>query len=128
MILIVEDHEDTRLALARLLRQEGYEVIAVCDGADAIRYLGENAPPRLVLLDWMMPHIAGGQVLRSIRRDARLAAVPVIVYTAAPTARTEKEAMAAGATSFIPKGTDWEAVSLAVARFMGGERKVIEKP
>ena len=78
-ILIIEDEQHIRLAMADALRGEGFEVLEAADGVT-----GESMALRvgadLVLLDLMLPGKDGFQILRSLRED-RLA-VPVIVLTA----------------------------------------------
>jgi CheY-like chemotaxis protein len=82
-ILIVEDDPATRLSLALLLSAEGYIVDEAADGGAALvrSYLGP--PPRLVILDLQMPGMDGWQFLAARHREPALAAVPVLVLTAA---------------------------------------------
>jgi two-component system response regulator RegX3 len=77
-ILVVEDEESYREALLAGLGKEGYEVELAADGIDALRRFSED-PPDLVLLDLMLPGLAGTEVCRRMRR---IAPVPVIMVTA----------------------------------------------
>ncbi len=81
-VLVVEDDEAERMALARVLRDAGFSVGLAEDGEQALLTLEHNTPPALVLLDLMMPRVNGWQVLRAMERTARLADIPVIVLTA----------------------------------------------
>jgi len=81
-LLVVDDSEDNRYTLTRLLEREGYgDVTTADDGRAALARLRERAFD-LVLLDIMMPEVNGYQVLEAMRADAGLRRVPVIVVTA----------------------------------------------
>jgi CheY-like chemotaxis protein len=82
-VLIVEDNDATREALALLLQTAGYTTAEVEDGREALAYLRSHERPRLVLLDLMMPVMDGWEFLRERRRDPALTAVPVVLFTAA---------------------------------------------
>src|SRR5262245_2301577 len=77
-ILLVEDEPQLRRLIARELEAAGYEVHHAADGAAALRLLAE-APPELVVLDWMLPGLDGLAVLRRLREGS---AVPVLMLTA----------------------------------------------
>jgi CheY-like chemotaxis protein len=81
-VLVVEDDEAERMALAHVLRDGGFSVALAEDGEQALLILEHHAPPALVLLDLIMPRVTGWQVLRTMERTARLADIPVIVLTA----------------------------------------------
>ena len=80
-ILIVEDEEELNELLAYNLRKLGYEVQQSFDGIDALALL-EASPPDLLLLDIMLPGQDGWSVCRALERDARMHALPVIIFTA----------------------------------------------
>jgi CheY-like chemotaxis protein len=81
-VLVVDDDEAERTALASVLREVGFEVALAEDGEQALLALEHRAPPALVLLDLMMPGVNGWQVLEAMERNAGLADIPVIVLTA----------------------------------------------
>ena len=78
-ILIVEDEENLRMALADALSAEGYEVLEAADGETGLA-LALREGPDVVLLDLMLPGRDGFSVLRALRED-RLTA-PVLVLSA----------------------------------------------
>jgi CheY-like chemotaxis protein len=82
-ILVVEDDLDIRETVTEILREEGYAVDAVGDGLEALDYLRRNPPPRLVLLDLMMPGMNGEDLVRVLRGSPALADIPVAVVSAA---------------------------------------------
>src|SRR5262245_25715820 len=79
-IALVEDNPDNQL-LIRVMLQDSYEVTAYETGAAALAGLRAEKPD-LVLLDISLPEMDGTQVLRSIRSDPALQALPVIALTA----------------------------------------------
>ena len=78
-VLVVEDNLDLADSLALYLSLRGLASAVAADGAAALEYLGRHEPPRLVVLDLMMPVLDGWGFLRQRRRDPALAAVPVLV-------------------------------------------------
>jgi CheY-like chemotaxis protein len=78
-VLLVEDDDFCRQALARLLEADGLAVAQAADGREALRLLREGPPPRLVLLDLVLPHVDGWQVAEALDRGPWL---PVIVVSA----------------------------------------------
>ncbi len=66
-ILIAEDDFTSRNILAALLRKSGYDVIATCNGTEALAKMQKTDAPKLVILDWMMPELDGLEVCSRIR-------------------------------------------------------------
>ena len=79
-ILLIEDTPIIREPLARLLKDEGFQVLAAGDGADAMIHL-ETQVVDLILLDVMMPHMNGLTFLERVRADDKLRHIPVIAVT-----------------------------------------------
>jgi CheY-like chemotaxis protein len=82
-VLVVDDDEAIRAAVSELLRDEGYEVECAATGAQALEALQES--PELfgvVVLDLMMPEMNGWELLDTLRADASLQRVPVIILSA----------------------------------------------
>src|SRR5687768_603573 len=88
VILIVEDDRATREGLVQLLELEGYDAVAVRDGAEALRLLeDEGLIPCIILLDLMMPVVDGWEFRKRQLRNEAIASIPVVVLTADPSAR-----------------------------------------
>ncbi len=98
-ILIVEDDENARVLLTRVLERHGLGVIEAVDAASALRRLF-SARPDLVLLDLQLPDLSGSALLERIRE---LTDVPVIVVTAENDESTCVTSLRAGADDFISK-------------------------
>lgn len=82
-IMIVDDDKEIRETLVDLLTQEGFEVVEASDGVDALDRLSKGAHPNLILLDLMMPKMDGWKFHGEIQKDSKLAAIPIVVMTAA---------------------------------------------
>lgn len=103
-ILVVEDEYALAEALHDLLVDAGFAALTAHDGARALELLRAADPrPDLCLSDVMMPGLSGLELLRAIRNDPALAALPVVLMSAAPVA---DRATAEGATAFIGKPFD----------------------
>lgn len=98
-ILLVEDDERTRLAIAANLEGHGYGVRAAADGEEAM-VLWELRRPDLILLDLGLPGIDGLGVLRRVRRDATTS---VIVLSARGEEKDKVEALDTGADDYLVK-------------------------
>jgi CheY-like chemotaxis protein len=89
LVLVIDDEEEVRDGLERLLRGWGYRVAACPDGAEALEFLHRGARPDLILLDLTMPRLDGYEFRRRQRADAELRHIPVVVLTALPEPRVE---------------------------------------
>ena len=114
-ILIVDDEANLRKTLAEILRGKGYEIFEAGDGAEAIDLVGRILPD-LIFTDWKMPKLGGEEVLRHVRSDPHLAAIPVIVITAFGSSHNAIEAVRLGAYDFVVKPFDLEEISMTVER------------
>src|SRR6059058_6435804 len=81
-VLIVEDNSDVRRLYAIGLNQRGYEVKLAANGAEAVERISSEKPD-VVLLDWLMPLMDGGEVLRKLSENGNRS-VPVIVISGQP--------------------------------------------
>jgi CheY-like chemotaxis protein len=85
-VLLVEDDDFGREALAQILEATGYGVARAADGGEALRRLREALLPGLILLGLRRPLLGGWQFCARQQRDPRLAGIPVIVVSAADAA------------------------------------------
>lgn len=82
-VLLVEDDDDARDALAALLEQEDYRVLQAPNGAEALKLLeAEPGQCQLILLDLMMPIMNGWDFRKLQKRRAALADIPVVLMSA----------------------------------------------
>jgi CheY-like chemotaxis protein len=82
-VLIVDDDMDLSLALACLLEDSGLVVTWVPGGHEALRYLKGHRPPRVMVVDLMMPGVSGRALCEAIATDERWRSVHLLVFTAA---------------------------------------------
>jgi len=81
-VLIVEDNSDVRRLYAIGLNQRGFEVKLAANGAEAVERIDAERPD-VILLDWLMPLMDGGEVLRKLS-DNGSASIPIIVISGQP--------------------------------------------
>lgn len=79
-LLLVEDSKFLRLATERALARAGYEVSTAVDGEQALEVAREKMPD-VILLDMLLPKIAGPEVLRALKKDPATAGIAVVVLT-----------------------------------------------
>lgn len=106
----MEDEEATRALLAAILSDDGYEVVTVADGNEALRSAAELRPD-LVLLDCALPGSRGVDVARRLRQDSDL---PIIFVTGADSTEDIREGFRVGADDYIVKPFDSEELSWRV--------------
>jgi DNA-binding response OmpR family regulator len=116
-IVIVDDEFGLADVLAATLSDIGFRVLSATNGNQGLEVMAEHSPD-LVILDYMMPLLDGAGVLKAMRADPRLAAVPVIMISAVP--ESVVRARCQGYSSFLRKPFDFEALLTAVERVTAG--------
>ena len=111
-LLIVDDVRDNREILRRRFERHGFRAIEAGGGIEALDLIGREAFD-LVLLDMMMPDVAGLEVLARIRSKYSPGSLPVIMVTAKSQSEDVVEALNRGANDYITKPVDF---SIALAR------------
>lgn len=101
-ILIVDDEPDVRLILNAILTCAGYYVTEASDGQEALEILA-NRKFDLVLLDLMMPHLTGEEVMEHLHREGRLSDIPVIMLTAKAERKDIEKGYEGGASFYVVK-------------------------
>ena len=101
-ILVAEDDPALRRLVDMLLSNQGYDVLTVNDGADALAAV-ENWPPDALVVDVMMPRMSGLTVCRELRADGRFATVPIILLTARVFDEDIQAVMELGGIEFMNK-------------------------
>ena len=117
-LLIVEDDEDTREALALLMRYEGFAVATAGGGAEALWQLRHGLRPSLILLDLNMPDKNGRQFRTEQILDPRLESIPVVTYSGDPDFYLASQEMGAVACLRKPVETS-ELIDIVRAQCMG---------
>ena len=114
-ILVVEDREESRRTLTRLLRQEGYQVLTASDAFSATAMVHNNHPD-LMLLDVGIPPVDGLTMLMLLRQESPRQDVPVILVTAAKDPNTVARGQQMGVKAHLVKSEYNPAELLALVR------------
>jgi CheY-like chemotaxis protein len=87
-ILLVEDHQDTRVMLTQFFGHHGYQVTTAADGQHAWSLIEAGLRPCLLIVDLLMPRVSGGDLLTLLANDPDLRTIPVFVVTGQSLDRT----------------------------------------
>lgn len=104
-ILVVDDNEENRLLLQRRLERDGYRVLAVGGGEEALAAAAASDVD-VVLLDILMPVVDGYETLARLKADPELRHIPVIMLTSLEEAASISACIEAGAEDHLPKPFD----------------------
>ena len=102
LVLIADDDEDIRMLVRTTLERAGCEVMAACDGVEALE-LARIRMPDLAVLDVSMPELDGLEALRRLRANEEIAAVPVLLLSARAQETDVECGLEAGASGYIVK-------------------------
>jgi len=108
-VLIVEDDPGARTAVRRLLEREGYTCAEAGDGREAVD-IARLRPPRLVLMDLMMPEMDGFAAARQLRLDPRTQDIPIHCLTGLDFPEARRAAKRSGCEVFLTKPLDVEGL------------------
>ena len=117
-VLLVEDTEDNRFMMRRLLEMSGYRVVEATNGDEAVR-IAESEMPGLILMDLSLPVIDGLAATRLIRKLPKLEKTPIIAVSAHDTTDFLTEALQAGCNSYITKPIDFNELEQLIVRELG---------
>jgi CheY-like chemotaxis protein len=98
----VDDNDDTREMLFRLLASSGFDVRAAADGNEALAAATAN-PPDVILMDLAMPGLNGWEATRRLKTTPHTAHIPIIALSAHATPHYREVALAAGCAAFLAK-------------------------
>ena len=102
-VLVVDDDPDAREMLSQLLTSEGFVTETACNGQEALDR-ARVSPPSLIVLDMMMPVMDGWMFCAHRRYDPALAAIPVVILSAAPVNRLQN----VGASAVLQKPFEFD--------------------
>jgi two-component system, cell cycle response regulator DivK len=106
-VLVVEDFEDNRFMMRRLLEMSGYRVIEAVNGKQAVE-AAISERPDLILMDLSLPMLDGLAATRRIRQAEGLGRVPIVAVSAHDSADFHTEALAAGCNEYVTKPIDFD--------------------
>ena len=101
-ILVIEDEEDIRLQLLKILKLEGFESLGAENGQIGLQ-VARDQSPNLIICDVMMPGVNGYGVLAELRENTSTASIPFIFLTAKSESKDFRKGMTLGADDYLTK-------------------------
>ena len=116
-VLVVEDFEDNRFMMRRLLEMSGYRVLEAINGEEAVE-IAKRERPGLILMDLSLPLLDGLAATRRIRQHKELRDVPIVAVSAHDTADYHADALAAGCNDYVTKPIDFDQLEALLGRLL----------
>jgi CheY-like chemotaxis protein len=116
-VLLVEDTEDNRFMMRRLLEMAGYQVVEATNGEEAVQ-VARAESPRLILMDLSLPVIDGLAATRLIRKLPDFRSTPIIAVSAHDTSDFQLDALEAGCNSYITKPIDFNELEELIQQLL----------
>jgi DNA-binding response OmpR family regulator len=117
-ILVVDDDQGTTKLLELVLSKEGYDVITINNGIDALPTVLTHSP-NLILLDLVMPSMDGFEVCKNVRTKAQFAYIPIIFFTSVSDVEKKVMAFGLGANDYIVKPIHPQELKLRIKALIG---------
>ena len=117
-VLVVEDFEDNRFMMRRLLEMSGYRVVEAVNGEQAVETAARERPD-LILMDLSLPKLDGLAATRRIRQHGGLARTPIVAVSAHDTTDFHADALAAGCDEYVTKPIDFDQLESLLKRLLG---------
>lgn len=121
IVLIVDDHDDSRLVIRAALRKKRYTLLEAKSGEDGLLIANEQNPD-LIIMDVMMPGISGHEALRQIKKGDSTKHIPVLILTALGSMSEKIIALEAGAEGLYSKPFDRVSFVEEIERLIGFKR------
>lgn len=102
-MLVADDDPAILRLIATILEKENFNVVMARDGREAYKILQADPNFTAAILDVVMPHISGPELVRYMKSEERLKRIPVMMMTAEQDPKLSSDSFAAGAIVFLPK-------------------------
>jgi CheY-like chemotaxis protein len=119
LVLVTDDHEDTRSLISTILELCGCAVIEASDGEEAVR-LAESATPDLILMDAGLPRVDGIDATRRIRRMGQTGRVPIVFVSGHAEPSYRVVALEAGCDEYLVKPFRMKQLRGVLEKYLGG--------
>jgi CheY-like chemotaxis protein len=116
-VMVVEDFEDNRFMMRRLLEMSGYRVLEAINGEEAVE-IARREHPSLILMDLSLPLLDGLAATRRIRQVSELSHIPIVAVSAHDTADFHADALAAGCNDYVTKPIDFDQLEALLKRLL----------
>jgi len=116
-ILVVEDNEPSRDALARRLARRGFVVVTATDGRQGVT-LARSLQPDLILMDLGLPEMDGWEATRLLKAEAGTRRIPIVVLSAHAMTNDRELALEAGGDDFDTKPVRFPALLAKIDRLL----------
>ena len=123
-ILIVEDNEDNRELVIKVLRNKGYEMVEAADGEEALEKAVAEKPD-LILLDISLPKLDGYEVAKRLKAMEEFLDIPIVAFTAHAMKGDREKVIVAGFEGYISKPVNIRELPDQVKSFIRGKRESI---
>jgi len=118
-ILVADDDPAILRLVTTILEKEGYSVVTARDGREAYKILQRDPSFIAAILDVVMPHISGPELVRQMKTEPRLTNIPVLMMTAEHDPQLSSDSFAAGAMVFLPKPFTTAQLQIMMQMLMG---------
>ena len=116
-VLVVEDTEDNRQMMRRLLELSGFQVVEALNGREAVE-LAEKVRPQIILMDLSLPFVDGLAATRQIRSIPEMRTVPIVAVSAHDTSDFHGMALEAGCNAYLTKPIDYPELEALVNQLL----------
>ena len=120
LVLVVEDFEDNRFMMRRLLEMSVYRVVEAVNGNQAVEAAAREQPD-IILMDLSLPQLDGLAATRRIREQQGTRRVPIVAVSAHDSADFHAEALAAGCNEYVTKPIDFDQLVDLLSRLTAKE-------
>lgn len=125
VVLVVEDHEDTRFMLRMILERDGYVMLEAANGLEGVK-TAISRRPDLVLMDSSLPGLDGLSATRLIREQEALRDVPIVALSGHAGAEFQAAARAAGCDACLTKPLDFNEFRSTLARLLPSYTRAVK--
>jgi two-component system cell cycle response regulator DivK len=123
-ILIVDDNQDSRELVVKVLKTRGYQTIEAVDGEEALEKAVAERPD-LILMDRSLPKIDGYEVTRRLKGQEEFKDIPIVALTAHAMSGDREKALEAGCEGYISKPINVRELPELITSYLRGKKESI---
>ncbi len=121
-VLVIEDEREISTIMRMRLEAAGYDVLQACDGEEGLK-TAKSCSPDLILLDLVLPKVAGTQVLDELKADKDYSSIPIIIVTGLSQDAVKQQSSIPKADAFFLKPYDTVELMATIADFLKNPRR-----